>query len=85
MDSELLAAEAKAICLQKQKCLLQKQLCQLGDQEVKNIEKLEEEEAHAEAAAPDEASAALLFSEEELQAVWTPSWLESLPVDGSSS
>ena len=38
----LLTAEVKVICLCKQKCLLQKCLCQLSDQEVKNIKKLKE-------------------------------------------
>ena len=85
VNSELLTAEAKAICLQKQKYLLQKWLCQLDDQEIKNIKELKKNETHAEAATSAETSAALLFSEEELQTVWTPSWLESLLIDDSSS
>ena len=85
VDSELLTAEAKAIQLWKQKQLLQKQLHQLDNQETRNIEELKKNKARAEAAASVENSAALLFSEEDMQTVWTPFWMKDLSVDDSSS
>ena len=69
VDSELLTAEVKAIQLQKQKQLLQKQLHQLDDQETKNIEELKENEARAEAAVLIETPVTSLFSEKKLQTV----------------
>ena len=85
VDSELLTAETKAIQLWKQKWLLQKWLHQLDDQEVKNIEELKKDKARAEAAALIKTPATPLFSEEELQAIWTPFWMKDLPVNDSFS